>query len=319
MLKRRPLIAAAAAGFALPGFARAATRTIGWVSPDTRDTSAPFFEAFHGALRDGLKGEEVRILERYAPKGPTDIATAVADLERQGVVVIVSQGAATQAVVRATKKVPIVFGVSGDPIVAGIAQSLARPGGNATGITFMSVELMAKRIDFLKMAAPASRRLAVLTNTNHAGEDREVAACKSAVEPFDVELTVHGIKATDEIAPTVDRALQEAQALLVLPSSTMVRAASAMAAQCLVRKVPLVSGWASIAHAGGLMTYGPNLQSAYRRLASYVLRVLDGAQPADLPIEQPTTLELVLNRRSANTIGVGFPETLVAQAEEIIE
>jgi putative ABC transport system substrate-binding protein len=134
-----------------------------------------------------------------------------------------------------------------------------------------------------------------------------------------VELTVHGIKAADEIAPTVDRALQEAQALLVLPSSTMVRAASAMAAQCLVRKVPLVSGWASIAHAGGLMTYGPNLQSAYRRLASYVLRVLDGAQPADLPIEQPTTLELVLNRRSANTIGVGFPGTLVAQAEEIIE
>jgi putative tryptophan/tyrosine transport system substrate-binding protein len=99
----------------------------------------------------------------------------------------------------------------------------------------------------------------------------------------------------------------------------MVRAASAIAAQCLVRNVPLVSGWASIAHAGGLMTYGPNLQSAYRRLASYVLRVLDGAQPADLPIEQPTAFELVLNRRTANTIGVRFPGTLVAQAEEIIE
>src|SRR4051812_19053356 len=172
MLKRRPLIAAAAA-LALPGLSRAATRAIGWVSPDTRDTSAPFFEAFHGALRDRLKGDEVRIVERYAPKGPDDVAAAVVDLERQGVALIVSQGAATPAAVRAARKVPIVFGFSGDPVAAGVAQSLARPGGNATGITFMAVELMAKRIDFLRMALPASRRLALLSNGNHPGEERE--------------------------------------------------------------------------------------------------------------------------------------------------
>ncbi|HYD05691.1 MAG TPA: ABC transporter substrate-binding protein [Reyranella sp.] len=318
MLTRRHLLASPA-GLALPGIARAATRSIGWVSPESRETTAPFFEALNAALRDSLRGDVVRIVERYAPRGPDDIAAAVADLEAQGVALIVTQGAATPPGARAAKKVPIVFAFSGDPVVAGIAQSLARPGGNATGITFMSVELMAKRIDFLRRAAPASRRLALLSNANHPGEEREIAACRSAVEPAGVELSVHRVKAPGEIAPTVERALQEAEALLVLPSSTMVRAAPAMAAQCLVRKAPLVSGWASIAHAGGLMTYGPNLQSAYRRLAFYVVRVLGGASPADLPIEQPTSFELVLNRRTANAIGLRLPDTLVAQAEEVIE
>ncbi len=317
MLKRRHLLAASG-GLAAANIARAATRTIGWVSPESRETTAPFFEAFHAALRVDLKDDEVRILERYAPKGPDDIAAAVADLERQGVALIVTQGAATVWAARVAKK-PIVFGFSGDPIVAGVAQSLARPGGNATGMTFMSVELMAKRIDFLRMAAPASRKLALLSNASHFGEEREIAACKNIVEPAGVELQVHRIKGIDEIAPTIDRALQEGQALLVLSSSTMVRAAPAMAAQCLVRKAPLVSGWASIAQAGGLMTYGPNLQAAYRRLSTYVVRVLGGASPADLPIEQPTTLELVLNRRTATAIDVRFPDALIPQAEEIIQ
>jgi putative ABC transport system substrate-binding protein len=319
MLKRRRLFAASAGLVLASRTARAASRTIGWVSPESRETTAPFFEAFHGALRDGLKGDEVRIVERYAPKGPDDIAAAVTDLERQGVALIVSQGAATPTAVRTAKKVPIVFGFSADPIVAGVAQSLARPGGNATGISFMSVELMAKRIDFLRMAVPASRKLALLSNVNHSGEEREIATCQGIVEPAGVELMIYRIKAADEIAPAVERALQDAQAVLLLPSATMVRAAPSIAAQCLVRRVPLVSGWATIAHAGGLMTYGPNLQAAYRRLANFAIRVLDGAQPADLPIEQPTILELVLNRRTAETIGVRFPQTLVAQAEEIIE
>jgi putative ABC transport system substrate-binding protein len=317
MLKRRHLLAAA--GLALPGVARGATRTIGWVSSESRETTAPFFEALHAALRDSMKGDEIRIIERYAPKGPDDIVAAATDLERQGVALIVTQGAATPTAFRVIKKVPLVFAFSGDPVVAGVAQSLARPGGNATGMTFMSVELMAKRIDFLRMAAPASRKLALLSNANHFGEEREIAACQSAVAPVGVEVVIHRVKSLDEIAPAVDRALQDSQALLVLPSSTMVRASPAMAAQCMVRKVPMVSGWASIAHAGALMTYGPNLQAAYGRLASYVVRVLNGAAPADLPIEQPTSFELVLNRRTASTIGVRLPETLVAQAEEVIE
>jgi len=318
MLNRRALIVTAA-GLALPGLARGATRTVGWVSQESRETSAPFFLAFNGGLRDGVKGDDVRILERYATGGTEDTAAAVSDLERQGVALIVSQGVATPTVVRTAKKVPVIFGFSADPIVAGVAQSMARPGGNATGMTFMSVELMAKRIDFLRMAVPASRKMALLSNANHFGEEREIAACKAIVEPAGVELLVHRIRATAEIAPAVERALQEAQALLVLPSATMVRAAPAVAAQCLVQRTPMVSGWASIAHAGGLLTYGPNLQAAFRRLASFALRVLDGAQPSDLPIEQPTTLELVLNRRTATMIGVRFPDALMAQAEEVIE
>ena len=324
MLKRRQALAAPIVGLGLgPGLigrsAVAASRTIGWVGPDTRETSAPFFEAFQAGLRDRFKGEEVRVLERYAPGGADKVSAAVAELEGQGVALIVSQGAATPAVVRAAQKVPVVFAYSGDPVVAGFAQSLARPGGNATGITFMQAELMAKRIDYLRMALPASRRMAVLSNANHPGEEREIEACQRAVGPTGVELTIWRVKQPDEIAPTADRALQEAQALLVLPSATMIRAAPGMAAQCLARKVPLVSGWAMIARAGGLMTYGPSLEAGFRRLANYIARLLDGASPANLPIEQPTSFELVLNRRTATAIDVRFPEILVAQAEQIIE
>ena len=321
MLKRRAVLLTSAVGLAVGvGRARAAQQSIGWISQETREAIAPFLQAFKAGLADRFAGRSVPpVVDMSVTAGVPAVEQAVRELEKAQVALIVAQGSATVPVVRAKPAVPVVFGFSGDPIVAGIAQSLAQPGGNATGISFMSVELMPKRIDLLRMALPACRRVGLLSNALHPGEEKEVLACQQAVKAQGVDVTIHRVNGGDEIAGAVDRALADSQAIVMLPSGSMVRAANATAAQCTARKVPLVSGWATIARAGALMTYGPNLDAGYRRVAYHVLRVLDGTPPGSLPIEQPTQFELVLNRRTAAGIGVTLPPTLLAQADEVID
>jgi putative ABC transport system substrate-binding protein len=322
-MKRRTLIAASipASLAVLPaGRARAAESTIGWVSIDTREGTAPFFKAFQVGLLAHRGGDRVRIVERYVTTGADDMARAVGEIQQLGARLIVTQGPATPPVVRLGPAVPIVFGFSADPILAGMARSLARPGGNATGVTFMTVELNPKRIDLLRIALPACRTIGLLSFTPHFGEENEIAACQQALERSGVQLRVYRAKASGEFLPAVGRALDEGvQALVLLPSTSMVRQTPAISAQCMGRKVPVVGGWASMAHAGALLTYGPNLAEAYKLVAAQAMRVLGGAPAGMLPIQQPTVLELVVNTKVAQTLGITLPPTLLAQADEIIE
>ncbi len=310
-------LAAAITLAARRGFA--SNQTIGWISPESRETTAPFFEAFKAGMRAIPGGDQVRIDERYVTGGAEVIAAAAVELQQQGVTLIVAQGVAAVPVARAKLAIPVVFGFSADPVVAGIAQSLARPGGNATGVSFMSVELNPKRIDFLRAALPQCRRVALMSNALHFGEENEIAACQRAVQPFGVELSVHRVRGAGEIPAAVTRALDGTQALLVLPSASMVQQSPVIAAQCLARNIPLVSGWASIARAGALLTYGPKLHEAYKRVAFYVMRVLSGDPPGSLPIEQPSVFELVINMKTSKALGLTLPATLLAQADDLIE
>lgn len=322
-MKRRSLFTACiAVPFLGTGRGLAADRLVGWISVESAEATAPFLSALKAGLTAALPAgrEPVRIIERYGASTPALAAAHVAELQQLGARLIVAQGAATVTVVAAKPSVPVVFGFSGDPVVAGIAQSLSRPGGNATGVSFMSIELNPKRIDFLRTAVPTCRRIALLSNPRHAGEENEIAACQSAVRPLGIELTVYRAAAPAEIRAALTQALDSGtQAVVMLPSSTMVQQSSVAAADCIARKVPLVSGWAAMAHAGALLTYGPNLQEAYRRLALYVVRILDGARPENLPIEQPTVLELVINQKTAAAINLALPPALLAQADGIIE
>lgn len=322
-MKRRTFTTAAPlAILGLPASRSFATeRVIGWISPESREATAPFFAALQAGLKANLPaGDTVRVIERYGVTGPQAATQQVAELQQQGASLIVVQGGATPPVVQAKPAVPVVFAFSGDPVVGGIVQSLARPGGNATGMSFMSVELNPKRIDFLRTMLPACRKIALLSNARHFGEENEIAACQRTVEGVGIELSVWRSQSPADIQSVVGQALDGgAQALVVLPSSSMVQQAAATCAQCLARKVPVVSGWASIARAGALLTYGPNLEAAYRRISFYIVRVLGGAAPASLPIEQPTTFELILNRQAANALGVTIPASLLAQADEVIE
>jgi len=320
-MKRRELIAMVG-GTALAAPARAAERVIGWISPESRETIAPFFSAFKAGLQANTTpgGDTVRVIERDGVGSPEAIAQQVVELQQQGVSLIVAQGGATLAVVRAKPSVPVVFAYSGDPVVAGIAQSLARPGGLATGVSFMSLVLNPKRIDFLHMALPECRKLGLLSNARHAGEENDIAASQRAVEGLGLDLSVWRSQGPAETPSVVAQALDSGiGALVILPSSPMVQQASAIAAQCLARKVPIASGWASIARAGALLTYGPNLGETYKRVGWYVMRVLGGASPANLPIEQPTVFELVINKKTASALGLTLPPSLLALADEVIE
>ena len=157
---------------------------------------------------------------------PALAAAQVAELQQMGVRLIVAQGVAAVSVIAAKPSVPVVFGYSGDPVVAGIAQSMSRPGGNATGISFMSIELSPKRIDLVRTALPECRRVALLSNARHPGEEKEIAACQSAVQPLGIELTPYRAQNPAEIRAALTRALDSgAQAVVMLPSSTMVQRA----------------------------------------------------------------------------------------------
>lgn len=321
-MRRRELVALLGSTMIVPWQARAAARIIGWISPESRETTAPFFAAFEAGLKANTPagGEAVRVIERYVSGSPEAIAQAVADLQKEGVGLIVAQGAATLAVVRAKPAVPVVFAFSGDPVVAGVSQSLARPGNDATGVSFMSLELNPKRIDLLRAALPEIRKVALLSNSRHAGEENDIAASQRAVERAGIELAVWRSQSPADTPSVLEQALDGgAQALVLLPSSPMVQQAQRIVAQCLARKVPVVSGWAAMARAGALMTYGPNLQETYKRLGWYVMRVLGGAAPGSLPIEQPSTFELVINRKTADALGLVLPASLLARADEVIE
>jgi putative ABC transport system substrate-binding protein len=323
-MKRRDLMTTAllgAAGLAARS-AMAAERPIGWISLESRAATAPYLAAFRDGIATHVKAgaEPVSIIERFADGDPAGITAMVADLRQQGVRLIVAQGAATLPVVRANPTVPVVFGFSGDPIVAGIARSLAQPGGNATGMTFMSVELNPKRIDLVRDALPGCRHVALLSNARHAGEEKEIAACQEAVAPAGIRLSVHRLQSAADAAAALAGALDGgAEAIIALPSATMVQQTPMLAAGCLRRRVPLIGGWSEMVRAGALLSYGPNLRDAYRRVASYVIRVLDGAAPASLPIEQPTAFELVINVRTAKELGLNLSSALLARADEVIE
>jgi putative ABC transport system substrate-binding protein len=179
---------------------------------------------------------------------------------------------------------------------------------------------MPKRIDLLRTALPACRRIALISNSRHPGEQMEIVACRSVIEPFAIQLGVYLLKAPGDLMATLAQAFTDgAQAILTLPSALMVRNATSIASACVEQRVPLISGWASMARSGALLTYGPNLEKGFGRLAVYALRVLDGTSPATLPIEQPTEFELVINLKTAAALGVAIPPTLLAQADELIE
>jgi len=233
--------------------------------------------------------------------------------------VIVSQGPALQVVRPLAAGTPVVFGTSGDPVEMGIATSLARPGSNLTGVTFMSYALVGKRVELLHEIVPAVKRLAVVSNPDHGGDAKELAATREAATTLGLELSHYPAKNERELDSALSAlAAARAEALVVHPDAMMVEQRSAIARFALERRLPVISGWAALAEGGNLMTYGPNLQECYRRLAYFVDRIVRGAKPADLPIELPSTVELVVNLKTAKALGITVPPALLLRADRVI-
>jgi putative ABC transport system substrate-binding protein len=277
------------------------------------------------AIVDGLQelgyvdGKTMVFEHRFADGHLEKIPELVADLVRQKVDVIIGLGGDIAAAAKkATRTVPIVVGTSDDPVRASIISSLARPGGNITGVTFVMDELAGKRIQLLKEINPKLSSAGVLRNPAHA--DNELKEIQTAAQEFNVKLRLFKVERMDEF----DNALSAMKkvrfdALIVVPSRLTSLRRAQLAGFALKSKIPMASGWREFTEAGGLLSYGPNRAQIARRIAYYVDKILKGAKPADLPVETPTKFELVINLKTAQEIGLTIPQSVLYRADTVIK
>ena len=294
-------------------------RRIGYLGTGGQHTG--FYETIREGLRDlgHVEGRNLIIEYRSGDNRPR-LDELAAELVRLKVEVMVVPGAATSAAKRATDTIPIVFAYSGDPIAAGFVKSLGRPGGNMTGITWLAFELVGKRLEILKEAAPRVSRVAVLANPAHPGEQRELAETEQAARAVGATVQYHQVRTTADVHAAFDAIVRHsANAVLVFPDAVTMAHRRQVAEFAAKHRLPSVFGWREYIEAGGLMAYGPNRRETARRLAVYVDRVLKGAKPADLPVEQPTKFELVINLKTAKVLGIEISQSLLLRADQVIE
>jgi putative ABC transport system substrate-binding protein len=284
--------------------------------------NSPQLEALRQGLRDHgyIEGQNLLIEYRYAEGKRDRVPELVAELLGLKIDLIIPIGPMTPVVAKTVKGIPVVFGFSGDPVDAGVVASLARPGGNATGMTFFAAVLAGKRVELLKEAVPGTARIGVLANPNHAGESVEFRETETAAKAMSVTIQRHTAQVADDFAGAFAAiAKQRATALITFPDALMMAHRKEIAEFAGKLRLASVGGWSEFADAGGLMTYGPNLRNSFRRVAFYVDKILKGAKPADLPVEQPTKVELVINLKTAKQIGLTIPPNVLARADRVIK
>ncbi|HEV7823239.1 MAG TPA: ABC transporter substrate-binding protein [Burkholderiales bacterium] len=324
MIDRRMFLGSVAALAANCALAQAPSKVlrVGWLSNE-KSANAPFFAAFHNGLRDlGYISGGNLVIEAKFGEGVTERLDQLAvELVHWKPAIIVTQGGpATYPVIRAGATMPVVFGFSGDPIEGKLVQSLARPGGNMTGMTFLSHELVGKRMELLKEAMPALKRAMVMARPQHPGEQAELRTTQTAANALGVAISYEPVRDEADVDKVLGNALKlRSEAIVAFPDAGMMRYSEQIAAFSLKHRIPAVSGWAQFADNGNLMSYGPNLQDVFHRLAIYVEKIHKGAKPADLPVELPTSVEMVVNMKTARALGLKIPNSIMLRANKVIE
>jgi putative tryptophan/tyrosine transport system substrate-binding protein len=327
-MRRREFIAALGTATATwPSAAHAqqpAMPVIGYFNSATSDGFSAYLPALRQGLKEGgyIEGENVAIEYRWADNQPERLPELAADLVHRQVRVIAAQGApASIAAGKATTTIPIVFGVPEDPVRLGLVASLARPGGNATGVNFFSSELAAKRLQLLRELVPTTKRIGILLDpaepTIAAGNLRDAEAAARAVA---VEIRVFHASTVAEIDTAFAALASERPDGLVISSGLLFLNRRVQIAHLATRYgIPAIGSPRAYPEAGGLMSYGTSLNDAHRQIGVYLARILKGAKPADLPVVQSTKFELVINASTARMLGLTVPEKLLATADEVIE
>jgi len=293
-----------------------------WVTPSSMEQVGPFFEELRRGLRDvgQVEGRSVRLEPAFGDGTQERVAKVLAEVIATAPAVIVAAGSTGPMVSKLTTTIPVVFGYSGDPVEAGMVDSLPRPGRNLTGISYMALDLVGKRMEMLKELLPKARRIAIVASPGHPGDSSERRASQMAATKLGITIDYfeigRGVSVAD-ILPAVENARSDA--VMFFPTQTVIANRTLIAEWSLKRKLPTISGWAQFADGGNVLSYGPNLADAQRRLAYYVDRILKGAKPGDLPVEQPTRVELVINLKTARAIGLSVPPSLLVRADRVIE
>lgn len=304
-----------------------------WAQPGTkiprvgvigeRGSSDPFLDAFRQGLRElgYSEGRNILVEYRYADGMIDRVSKLATDLLRLEVDVIVVGGTGSaQAARTVTGPVPLVFVLPGDPVGSGLVASLARPGGNATGMSTLLPDLSRKHLELLKAVAPKTTRVAVLKNPVSPIHPPAVSTAQEAARALAVELRTFDVRQANEFAQAFSAMTAwRADALLVLSDPFFGSHLRQVAGLAREKRLPGIYVRKEFAEAGGLLAYGPSFPDNWRRAATYVHKIVNGARPADLPVEQPTKVELVVNMKTASALGLTIPRSLLLQADEVIE
>jgi putative tryptophan/tyrosine transport system substrate-binding protein len=322
-MRRRDFISLAGGAAAYWPFAARAQQTgklptIGFLGADASAFS-PWTAAFVGRMRElgWVEGHTVAIEYRWSEGRPERYAEIAAEFVRIKVDVIVTVGTAVPAVRRATADIPIVFAVAIDPIGNGLVTSLARPGGNVTGLSIQAGELAGKRIELLREVVPQLHRLAIIFDAGNTQPVLEMGQTQAAARTFGLEAAPLEIRRAEDIPLALETL--KADALYVVVDQLVVANLTHILTLTLGARLPTMFSTRDFVKAGALMSYGPNYSDLFRHSADYVDKILRGAKPADLPVEQPTKFELVINLTTAKALGLTIPESFLSLADEVIE
>jgi putative ABC transport system substrate-binding protein len=281
-----------------------------------------YYDSFRAGLGDlgYVEGTNIILLARSALGVPEALSGLIDELLHENVSAIVSPGPAIRVVREKVKSTPVVFAFSGDPVAAGFVDTLSHGKENLTGLSYMAVELNGKRLDLMKEILPTVSHVTLLTNPIHPGEHLEVAESQRVAAALGISLQYLQVRTPAEF-DSAFRIMSDSktQGIVAVPDNLIMLERTRLAEFAKDRRIPVISGWSEFAESGGLLTYGPNSRNFFRRLAVYVNKIVAGAKPSEIPIEQPTTFELVINLKTAKRLGIAIPKSVLGHADKLIE
>ena len=294
--------------------------TIGFLGADAAAFS-PWTAAFVAHLRElgWIEGRTIAIEYRWSGGRTERYAEIAAEFVRLNVDVIVTVGSAVPTVKQATAVIPIVFAVAIDPVGSGLVASLAKPGGNVTGLPLQATNLAGKRLELLREIVPQLRRLGIIFNVGNAQPVLEMGETQAAARMLGLDVAPLVIQRAEDIAPAFAAVKAQADALYVAVDQLIVANLADILTLAHGARLPTVFSTRDFVRAGGFMSYGPNYSDLFRRSADYVDKILRGTRPGDIPVEQPTKFELVINLTTAKALGLTIPESFLVRADEVIE
>jgi putative ABC transport system substrate-binding protein len=295
--------------------------TVGFLGPGTPATHGQWLTAFVRRLRElgWIESRNLAIEDRWAEGRSERYAQIAAEFVRLKVDVIVTGGSAVLAAKQATSTIPIVFGVGTDPVGAGFVDSLARPGGNVTGLAQQRSDTAGKRLELLREVVPGMRRLAIMANVGNPASVLEMGEVQTVARTLGLEVVTREIRRAEDIASGFEALKGRVEALYVASDAFIIINRVRIITLAQDAKLPTVYSFREYVEAGGLMSYGPNFPDLWRRAADFVDKILRGGKPADIPVEQPTKFDLVINLTTAKALGIEVPAMLLARADEVIE
>jgi putative ABC transport system substrate-binding protein len=296
--------------------------TIGFLGASKASAASKWSGAFVERLRElgWIEGRTILIEYRWAEGRSERFTQIAAEFAKMNVDIIVTYG--TPSVIAAkqvTSTIPIVFAVASEPVGNGLVASIARPGGNVTGLSTQSSDLFGKRLEFLRAIVPGLRRLAIMVNVENSNDVLEMHEAQAAVRKLGLDVVVLEIRRAEDIVPAIEMVNGRADALYVPPDPLKNTNQTQINTTALTVRLPTMHGLREYVQSGGLMSYGPNFPDLFRRTAEYCDKILRGTKPSDIPVEQPTKFDLVINVKTAKALGLIIPTTLLALADEMIE